>query len=115
MGVPIGLDRLLAELTPEQARTVLLRLAEDFETDLTAESVDDFYDEILALEVDDDALLEVTVQEGGKEIPLLVEFFRHETGADELLVVAPPRLVGQVRQLIEALAPAAKLSVIPGA
>lgn len=114
MGVPIGLDRLLAELTPEQARSVLLRLAEELETDLTPEGVDDFYDEMIALEVDDDALLDVTVREQRHEIPLLVEFFRHDTGSDELLVVAPPQVVAHVRSVIERQAPGAKLHVIPG-
>jgi hypothetical protein len=114
MGVPIGLDRLLAELTPEQARSVLLRLAEELDTDLTPEGVDDFYDEMIALEVDDDALLDVTVREQRQEIPLLVEFFRHDTGPDELLVVAPPQIVAHAQSVIERQAPGAKLHVIPG-
>ena len=114
MGVPIGLDRLLAVLTPEQARSLLLRLAEDFETDLTAEGVDDFYDEIIALEVDDDALLEVTIRDERREVPVLVEFFRHDGDADELLLVAPPRIVSQVQGTIASVAPDAEVKVIPG-
>jgi hypothetical protein len=114
MGVPIGLDRLLAALTPEQARSLLLRLAQDLETDLTPEGVDDFYDEMIALEVDDDALLEVTVREERREIPVLVEYFRHDHGEDELLLVAPPRIVAQVQGAIAHLAPDARVKVIPG-
>jgi hypothetical protein len=114
MGVPIGLDRLLAVLTPEQARSLLLRLTEDFESDLTPEGVDDFYDEMIALEIDDDALLEVTIREGRQEVPVLVEFFRHEDADDELLLVAPPRIVSQVQGAIAHLAPDAKVKVIPG-
>ena len=101
-------------LTPEEARSLLLRLAEDFETDLTAEGVDDFYDEIIALEVDDDALLEVTIRDERREVPVLVEFFRHDGDADELLLVVPPRIVSQVQGTIASVAPDAEVKVIPG-
>lgn len=114
MGVRIGLDRLLAELTPDQVRSLLLRLAGELETDLTAERVEAFYDEMTELSDDDDALLEGAVEDEGQTVPLLLEFFKNATTADELLVVAPPRIVAHVQREIESLVASPKVRVIPG-
>ena len=113
MGVRIGLDRLLAELTPEQVRSLLLRLADELETDLTAERVEQFHREMTELAVDDDALLEGAVEDEGQTVPLLLEFFKN-AAADELLVVAPPGIVALVLREIESLVEEPRVRVISG-
>jgi hypothetical protein len=114
MTVRTVLDRLLAELEPEDVRSLLLRLRAELETDLTADGVDDFYREMTELPPDEDALLDAEIDDQGQRVPVLFEFFRHVDEADELLVVATPAIVAHVQGEIERLVATPKLRVIHG-
>jgi hypothetical protein len=88
----LGLDRLFVALKPDEVRALLLRLADDLATDLTAARVEGFCAELLDDDSEDDPLLEAEA---------------------ELMVLGPPPVVEQVQRQIESFCASASLRLIP--
>jgi hypothetical protein len=111
----LGLDRLFVALRPEEVQALLLRLAVDLDTDLTAARVRAFCAEFLDATSDDDPLLETEVQYEGGTVPLVFEYIRDSEAGAELMVLGPPPVVEQVQRQITSLRGSASLRLIPSA
>jgi hypothetical protein len=109
----LGLDRLFVGLEPDEVRSILVRLADDLDTDLTVARAEAFCAELLDEESEDDPLLEAEVQYEGRTVPLVFEYIRDSEVGAELMVLGPPPVVRQVQQQIASLGGSASLRLIP--
>ena len=109
----LGLDRLFVALKPDEVQSILVRLAVDLETDLTATRAKAFYMDLLDEESEDDPLLEAEVYYDGRTVPVVFEYVRDPEAGAELMVLGPPPVVQQVRRLITSLYRSASLRLVP--
>jgi hypothetical protein len=109
----LGLDRLFVALKPDEVRALLLRLADDLATDLTAARVEGFCAELLDDDSEDDPLLETEVQYEDRTVPLVFEYIKDSEAEAELMVLGPPPVVEQVQRQIESFCASASLRLIP--
>lgn len=109
----LGLDRLFVALKPDEVRALLLRLADDLATDLTAARVEGFCAELLEGDSEDDPLLETEVQYEDLTVPLVFEYIRDSEAGAELMVLGPPPVVQEVQRQITSLCGSASLRLIP--
>jgi len=109
----LGLDRLFAALGPDEVRSILVRLAEALDTDLTAPRVEAFHAELLDEESWDDPILDAEVQYEGQTVPLVFEYVRDSEAGAELMVLGPPPVVQQVQSEIASMFGSAGLRLIP--
>lgn len=111
----LGLDRLFVALGPEEVQSILVRLAADLDTDLTAARARAFCAEFRDAESDDDPLLETEVQYEGHTVPLVFEYIRDPEAGAELMVLGPPPVVELVQHRIKSLSGSASVRLIPAA
>ena len=109
----LGLDRLFVGAQPDEVRSILVRVARDLDTDLTAARTETFCSELLDEESEDDPLLEAEVQYEGSAVPLVFEYIRDSEVGAELMVLGPPPVVQQVQRLIASGWGSASLRLIP--
>ncbi len=108
----LGLDRLFVGAAPDEVRSILKRLADDLDTDLTAARAEAFCAELLDEESEDDPLLDVEVQYQGRAVPLVFEYIRDSDDGSELMVLGPPPVVQRVQTLIASLVGSARLRLV---
>jgi hypothetical protein len=109
----LGLDRLFVALNPDEVQSILVRLAADLDTDLTAARVRAFCAELVDEDPEDDPLLDVEVQYDGRTVPLVFEYVRDSEAGAELMILGPPPVVQQVQRRLEAICGSGSLRLIP--
>ena len=109
----LGLDRLFVTLKPEEVQSILVRLAADLDSDLTAARARAFCAEFRDSESEDDPLLEIEIQHEGRTVPLVFEYIRDSDAGAELMVLGPPPVVEHVQRRITSLYGRASVRLIP--
>jgi hypothetical protein len=94
------LDRLFADLVPEQLRMLLLAVASRFDSGFTAIEVERFCLDLAEVEPDDDLLVEPIILFQGEELPFVVDAFKNETDTLEVAFIAPAALADVVEEEI---------------
>lgn len=109
----LGIDRLFLSVKPDEVRSILVRLADDLDTDLTRKRIEAFCAELPDEGSEDDPLLEAEVIHEGRPVPLVFEYVRDSESGDELMILGPPPVVEQIQQRVSSLHGEGSLRLIP--
>ena len=108
------LDRVFVNVTDDQLKSLLLQLASHLGHGLTADEIEDFCAGVVALEPDDDLLIEPAVSFGGEELPFVVDVFKDEHCALEAVFLVAPEITSLVEDEARSLVGGAAVRKILG-